>query len=100
MRYLDTGGRDPEHSLYRWLETNLPEATSFACQTGYFSGDGIFPLEAVFMEVLDRGGDFHLVVGGNEGGVRSDDLTYVLDLFDRAATAGNRSLTLGPPTMS
>lgn len=94
MRYLDTGGRDPEHTLYRWLEQSLPGATYFACQTGYFSADGIYPLERAFLDLLAVPGQMHLVVGANEGGVRSEDLTYVLDLFDRAAPGATTSLVL------
>ncbi len=94
MRYLDTGGRDPEQSLYRWLEQVLPGASYFACQTGYFSGDGIYPLEKEFIDLLSVPGAMHMVVGANEAGVRSDDLTYVLDLYDKAPCTAQTSLTV------
>jgi len=94
MRYLDTGGRDPEHSLYRWLDQTLPGASYFACQTGYFSGDGIYPLEQHFLDLFNVPGEMHLVVGANEAGVRSDDLTYVLDLYDRAPSTATACLTV------
>jgi hypothetical protein len=94
MRYLDTGGRDAEQSLYRWLEQTLPGASYFACQTGYFSGDGIYPLEKHFLDLFNVPGEMHLVVGANEAGVRSDDLTYVLDLYDQAPTGATTTLTV------
>lgn len=94
MRYLDTGGRDAEQSLYRWLAQTLPGASYFACQTGYFSGDGIYPLEKHFLDLFDVPGEMHLVVGANEAGVRSDDLTYVLDLYDKAPAGATTALTV------
>ena len=94
MRYLDTGGRDPDHSLYRWLAQTLPRASYFACQTGYFSGDGIYPLEQQFRDLLAVPGEMHLVVGANEAGIRSGDLTYVLDLYESAPSAAKTSLTV------
>lgn len=94
VRYLDTGGRDPDHSLYRWLERALPEASLFACQTGYFSADGIYPLETQFRELLALPGAMHLVVGANEAGIRGEDLAYVLDLYESAPQSATTSLTV------
>ena len=46
MRYLDTGGRDPDHSLYRWLAQTLPRASYFACQTQSSLSKSCFPSAA------------------------------------------------------
>lgn len=94
MRYLDTGSRDPADTLYSWLAMALPDATYFGCQTGYFSYDGIFPLEGDFLSLLQRTGTLRLVVGANESGVRKVDLEDVLDLFGRAPGNPHTSLTL------
>jgi HKD family nuclease len=94
MRYLDTGSRDPDHSLYRWLERTLRGARYFASQIGYFSADGIYPLEQRLLDLLAASGELHLVVGANEDGLRSDDLTYVLDLFDQASPDAATSLVV------
>lgn len=94
MRYLDTGSRDPDDSLFRWLEGVLPDARYFGCQTGYFSYDGIYPLQSSFEALLERHGTLHLVVGGNESGVRRQDLERVLDLFDAAPPQATTSLTV------
>ena len=51
MRYLDTGSRDPADALYTWLDQVLLDATYFGCQTGYFSYDGIYPLEGEFLNL-------------------------------------------------
>ncbi len=82
MRYLDSGSRDPEHTLQRWLEQRLPTGRYFACQSGYFGRDGLEPFEGPLTDLLRRGGEFHLVVGSNDGGVASADLEYVLTLID------------------
>ena len=94
MRYLDTGSRDPADTLYAWLAQTLPDATYFGCQTGYFSYDGIFPLEAEFVNLLARGGEIRLVVGANESGIRRVDLEDVFDLFERVPGNSSKSLTL------
>lgn len=94
MRYVDTGSRDPEHSLFSWLKQVLPDATFFACQTGYFSYDAIFPLEGEFHAILARMAPLHLVVGANKLGVREEDLSDVLDLFDKHPKNSSKSLTL------
>lgn len=94
MRYLDTGSRDPADTLYTWLAGVLPDATYVGVQTGYFSYDGIFPFEAEMRDLLDRSGTIRLVVGANEAGVRSVDLSDVLDLLDHAPPRAKSSLTL------
>ncbi|WP_431727849.1 phospholipase D family protein [Verrucosispora sp. TAA-831] len=82
MRYLDTGSRDANQTVHRWLAEVLPDATLFACQTGYFGRDGLDEFETDFRALLDRGGEFHLVVGSNDGGLRSADLRHVAELID------------------
>jgi phosphatidylserine/phosphatidylglycerophosphate/cardiolipin synthase-like enzyme len=95
VRYLDTGSRDPDDTLYRWLARVLPDAIHFGVQTGYFSYDALFALQNELEALLQRQGSIHLVVGANESGVRQDDLEAVLDLYDSAALPGsNCTLTL------
>lgn len=94
MRYLDSASRDPADTLYTWLDDVLPDATYFGCQTGYFAYDGIFPLESHLVDLLTRSGQLRLVVGANEGSLRSVDLEDVLDLFDKAPGNAAKSLIL------
>lgn len=94
MRYLDSGSRDPADTLYTWLDEVLRDATYFGCQTGYFSYDGIFPLEAHFVNLLNRPGALRLVVGANESSISKADLEDVLDLFDRAPSNHAKSLVV------
>ena len=68
MRYFDSASRNPADTLYTWLNTVLPEATYFGCQTGYFSYDGVFPLESHLVDVLSRSGQLRLVVPGHHVG--------------------------------
>lgn len=94
MRYLDTGNRDETQTLYSWLRDELVDATYFGCQTGYFSADGLYPLESSVKALLAASGTMHLVVGANEAALRSIDLEYVLELFDDAPPTATTSLTI------
>lgn len=94
MRYLDSASRDPADTLYTWLDNVLPDATYFGCQTGYFTYDGIFPLESHLVDLLTRSGQLHLVVGANEASLSSVDIVDVLDLFDKVPANPSKSLVL------
>lgn len=94
MQYLDSASRDRADTLYTWLESVLPDAVYFGCQTGYFAYDGIYPLEARFVDLLKRSGQLRLVVGANEASLRSVDLEDVLDLFDQAPGNHTKSLVV------
>lgn len=94
MKYLDSANRNPADTLYAWLEDVLPDAIYFGCQTGYFSYDAIFPLEPRFEDLLNRSGEFRLVVGANEASLKSADLEDVLDLFDRFPANQSHSLVV------
>lgn len=94
MKYLDTGSRDARESLYRWLFEVMPDAVYFGCQTGYFTYDGIFPLESHFVDLLARSGQFRMVVGANESSLRSVDLNDVLDLLDQVPANQTKSLVV------
>lgn len=94
MRYLDTGSRESDQTLYAWLKSVLPGANYFGCQTGYFSFDGIFPVLDGIEAILQSAGTVHLVIGANEAGVRLSDIEDVLTLFESASTSAICSLTL------
>jgi hypothetical protein len=82
VQYLDTGDRDPDHTLFRWLAPRLATARYFGFQTGYFSADGVFPFEADLRRIVASGGAVRAVIGANEDSIRSSDVTYLLALVD------------------
>lgn len=82
MEYIDTGERDPDLTLYRWLSDRFPYATYFSCQTGYFRADGLHPFAPDVTRILESNGEVRLVIGANEDSISSDDLAYVLDLIE------------------
>lgn len=94
MRYLDSASRDPGDTLFTWLQLALHDATYFGVQSGYFSYDGLYPMEPEVRDLLDRDGTLRLAVGANEGGVRREDLEAVLDLVDSALGVPTVDLTL------
>lgn len=82
MEYLDTGGRDPAKTLHTWLSSNLPGATYFGCQSGYFTADALYAFESEVRAILDGGGEVRLVLGANEDELSAADLNDALDLLE------------------
>lgn len=82
MRYLDSGNRSADETVYEWLKPRLANATYFGCQTGYFSADGLFAFESDLRRLLDAGGECHFVLGSNEDSLALNDIEYLLDMID------------------
>jgi hypothetical protein len=99
VRYLDSGRREAEQTVHHWLDEHLAEATYFACQTGYFGKDGLTPFAEHIKRMLAAGGEFHLVVGSNNGGVLSADLAYVLGLLEGHGDRGTLHLVGAPDVL-
>lgn len=76
MKYLDTGSRDPEHALAKWLEAFSPlEVEEIRIQSGFFGIGGIGLLLPIFSRHVDEGKKTRILIGSNDGGtLRSDVL--------------------------
>lgn len=66
MRYLGTAVGGPEHTVERWLLTELKGARIFAAQTGYLTEHGLKLIRPRLEAILDEGGEVHLVAGARE----------------------------------
>lgn len=82
MEYLDTGDRDPAQTLHAWLARQLPGASWFGTQTGYFTADALYAFETEIQAILHGGGEVRLVLGANEDELSAADLNDALDLLE------------------
>jgi len=82
VRYLDTAAGGPDHTVERWMLTELKEARVFAAQTGYLTEHGLKLIQPHLAAILDRGGEVHLVTGAREEQVSAADLAAVAALFE------------------
>lgn len=82
MEYLDTGDRNPAHTLHHWLSRHLDGASWFGTQSGYFTADALYAFEAEIRAILDADGEVRLVLGANEDELSAADLSDVLDLLE------------------
>lgn len=81
MRYLDTGGRDPAHTLASWLEEAVrDEVAEIRLQTGFFSLDGVGLLLPTLQECRANDRPTRLLIGSNDAGTLRDDVTALVDL--------------------
>jgi hypothetical protein len=81
VRYLDSSVRHVDQTVHAWLTAQLPQATAFACQSGYFRYDAIAPFASGVERLLRRGGRVDLVIGANEEVLRAPDLEDALALL-------------------
>ena len=81
MKFVDTGLDGPDESLERWLQPLLPGAVLLAAQSGFFSLAGWNLVAAEIQQLLERGGQAHLVVGGRPEQSDPKGLQAALDLF-------------------
>ncbi len=80
MRYVDSASRLLADTIYGWLQSLLPSARVFACQSGYYRFDALAPFAAEIQSMLGNGGRFDLVVGANDERLSAPDLERTLDL--------------------
>lgn len=99
MRYLDSGSRKPEDTLHRWLRDELPGASFFGGQTGYFTFDALAEFETEVRHLLDGGGQFRLVVGGNEDRLSAADLEDALRLIEPYSPRASLVLVSAPDVL-
>lgn len=81
MRYIDTGTRDPAHSLAKWLEANLlidRSVSELRWQSGYFSHEVMSYFAPTMSRIGARGGLVRLLVGSNDGATRQVDMSALL----------------------
>ncbi|WP_158068438.1 phospholipase D family protein [Serinicoccus sp. CNJ-927] len=87
MQLWDSGDREPTSTLGHWLNTRLPGATAFDLQTAYYSDGALFHVEEYLREILEGGGSFRLVIGGNQAAARVADIEILLDFMEPHAAA-------------
>ncbi|HSZ70869.1 MAG TPA: hypothetical protein VK756_10970 [Solirubrobacteraceae bacterium] len=63
------------------MQTLLPSARAFACQSGYYRFDALASFGGDVQRMLAGGGRFDLVVGANEERLSAPDLQQTLDLL-------------------
>ena len=93
MRYIDSASRAISDTIFDWLRSLLPNASAFACQSGYYRYDALAPFETDVRAMLKSGGRFDLVIGANEDRLSAPDLEQTLDLLG-SHIPGNASFTL------
>lgn len=96
VRYLDTNSRQPEDTLYAWLTQQLREGMFFACQTGFFAKSGVVLIADELRALLERGGEMHIVIGGNQGAVTRPDLEALLDIIGPFGDSHSITMALFP----
>ena len=80
MKYFDSGERNPEHTLARWLENALSEGVSeLRLQTGFFSLDGIGLLIPALDPCKHNDLPTRLLIGSNDAGTLKDDVVGLVD---------------------
>lgn len=82
MRYLDTGCRDPQQSLAKWLKDALVEEISeLRLQTGFFSLDGIGLFLPTLKASLKDDRLARILIGSNDGCTMRDHVAILIDLL-------------------
>lgn len=81
MKYFDSGERNPEHTLARWLENTLSEGVSeLRLQTGFFSLDGIGLLIPALDQCKQNDLPTSILIGSNDAGTLKDDVIGLVDI--------------------
>lgn len=83
VRYLDTGLNGQQGAIGPWLERELAaEPRSFRGQFGFFDGRVLATFLPEFTAMVQRGGDFRMVMGANPGDPAcKEDLESMLPLL-------------------
>lgn len=80
MRFLDRH-TNPDGTPLRWLLDHLATADTFHARVGYLDRAGINLIAGPLLELLNRGGQAHIVVDARDDRPRRGDLAWLLDLF-------------------
>lgn len=88
MRYIDTGAREPQHSLGYWLKQAVgdkPRIRALRWQTGFFAADALGFFKPAFDLAKTHDRTTRLLVGANDGMTLRSDVVALLQ-----ATGGRR----------
>lgn len=82
MRYLDTGGRDPAHTLASWLEATVQgDIEELRLQSGFFTLDGIGLLVPALEQCKINDRLTKVLIGSNDASTLRDDVAGLVDLI-------------------
>ncbi len=79
MRLMDSGTRSQTDSLASWLGARLSSATSLTVQTAYYSDNAFHSIQSDVVRLLTAGGQFCLLLGGNQSTARLDHIKFLID---------------------
>lgn len=94
-RYLDRL-TDPDDTPLAWLTQHLTDAEHFHAHTGYLDRAGVRLIEAPLRDLLERGGQAHIVVDHRDGNPRRADIAWLVDLFAPYGDRATLRLVNGP----
>ena len=82
MQYIDTGNRDPDHTLGTWL-SNLKahDIKKIRWQSGYFNIEGIAPIAELIEDIARRDQEISCVLGSNNGETGDKDIKILMGLM-------------------
>lgn len=80
MRFVDRHV-DPDATPLRWLLDNIATADTFHARVGYLDRAGVSLIAEPLRDMLDRGGEAHIVVDARDDRPRRTDIAWLLDLF-------------------
>jgi hypothetical protein len=83
MRYIDSGGRDPAHALYAWLQNVLSpgDVSEVRWQAGYFTREPLGLFAPTLARLAANRGTVNVLVGSNDGGTQRDDVADLVRLI-------------------
>jgi hypothetical protein len=80
LKYLDSGSRNPAHSLASWLDSILNDGVAeLRFQTGFFSLDGIGLLVPTLEQCKQNNLITKVLIGSNEASTLKDDVLGLIE---------------------
>jgi hypothetical protein len=80
LKYLDSGSRDPAHTLASWLDDTLNgDVAELRLQTGFFSLDGIGLLIPALEQCKQNDHPTKVLIGSNDASTLKDDVIGLID---------------------
>lgn len=78
MRYIDSGTRQEEQTVARWMQQAVESGIDeFRCQSGYFTIEGSSVLLPSLKECSRRGSSLRLVIGSNGGATLASHVSFL-----------------------
>ncbi|HEX7135536.1 MAG TPA: hypothetical protein VF228_23370 [Iamia sp.] len=102
MRYIDSGSRDADSTLGRWLRRVMiddEDVVELRWQTAFFSADILGYFAPLLARLREQSGTIHLLIGSNDGTTQAADLEVLLRLA-RPLVPGWRSASSPSPAAS